>query len=219
MGFEYNILDFQSFLAENTDVKAALSHVSQARKLAKGNTIVAQDTSSQDIYVLQTGRAKAVIYSEGGHEIHLAEFYAGTLFGEIAALLNMPRTSNVIAHTKAAVDVIPAADFKRLMRQYPELALYMTQLLAKRLQQTSQSLFESHVFTVTQRIYQDLLRKSEPYALDTERQRLTPAPSVTSLSKSLNVTREAASRAVTKLTQQGLVKKQKDYWDIIRPEF
>lgn len=219
MDFEYDILDFQNFLAENVEVEAALSDVSQARKLAKGNTIVAQDTPSQDIYVLRTGQAKAVIFSEGGHEIHLAEFSSGTLFGEMAALINTPRTSNVIAQTKAVVDVVPAADFKRLMRQYPELALYMTQLLAKRLQQTSQSLFESHVFTVTQRIYQELLRKSEPDALDTERHRLTPAPSVTSLSKSLNVTREAASRAVTKLTQQGLVKKQKDYWDIIRPEF
>ncbi|WP_026942243.1 Crp/Fnr family transcriptional regulator [Hellea balneolensis] len=219
MDFQYNILDFQRFLAENADIHAAFSDVSQSRKIAKGNIIVAQDEPGQDIFLLRVGRAKAVIFSEGGHEIHLAEFMPGTLFGEMAALLNAPRSSNVIAHTKAVVDVIPAAEFNTLMRRHPKLALYMTQMLAKRLQQTSQSLFEGHVFTVTQRIYQDLLRKSEPDSTDTERMRLAPAPSVTSLSKSLNVTREAASRAVTKLTKQGLVKKQKGYWDIIRPEF
>jgi len=219
MDFQFNILDFERFLQENSDVKFALSDVSQSRSIDKGKIIVAQEDPGQDIYLLRMGRAKAVIFSEGGHEIHLADFMPGTLFGEMAALLNARRTSNVIAQTKATVDIIPAVEFNSLMRRYPELALYMTQMLAKRLQKTSQSLFEGHVFTVTQRIYQDLLRRSEQDMSDSERLRLTPAPSVTTLSKSLNVTREAASRAVTKLAQQGLVKKHKGYWDIIRPQF
>lgn len=219
MDFQFNILDFERFLQENSAVKAALSDVSQSRGIDKGKIIVAQEDPGQDIYLLRMGRAKAVIFSEGGHEIHLADFMPGTLFGEMAALLNARRTSNVIAQTKATVDIIPAVEFNSLMRRYPELALYMTQMLAKRLQKTSQSLFEGHVFTVTQRVYQDLLRRSEQDMSDSERLRLTPAPSVTTLSKSLNVTREAASRAVTKLAQQGLVKKHKGYWDIIRPQF
>lgn len=219
MDFQFNILDFERFLQENSAVKAALRDVSQSRSIDKGKIIVAQEDPGQDIYLLRMGRAKAVIFSEGGHEIHLADFMPGTLFGEMAALLNARRTSNVIAQTKATVDIIPAVEFNSLMRRYPELALYMTQMLAKRLQKTSQSLFEGHVFTVTQRVYQDLLRRSEQDISDSERSRLTPAPSVTTLSKSLNVTREAASRAVTKLAQQGLVKKHKGYWDIIHPQF
>ena len=219
MDIQHNILDFERFLAENPDIKMAMSQVSKSRKVEKGKIILAQDDPGQDIFLLRMGRAKAVIYSEGGHEIHLAEFTPGTIFGEMAALLNAPRTSNVIAQTKSVVDMIPAAEFNKLMQQFPKLALYMTQMLAKRLQQTSQSLFEGLVFTVTQRVYQDLLRRAEPDKSDSERCHLSPAPSVTSLSKSLNVTREAASRAITKLTQQGLVKKQKSHWDIIRPHF
>jgi len=95
----------------------------------------------------------------------------------------------------------------------------MTQMLAQRLQQTSQNLFESHAFSVSQRLYADLLRRSLPSLNSPEIYRLTPAPSVTTLSEGLNVSREATSRALTKLTTRGLVTKEKAYWEILRPEF
>jgi len=168
---------------------------------------------------LRDGAEKVVIYSKGGHEVQLAEFTSGTLFGEMAALLGASRSSNVVAHVDCMLETISAKDFKILMQDFPKLAIYMTQMLAWRLQQTSQNLFESHAFTVPQRLYEDLLRKSQRSPNSAEIFRLSPAPSVTTLSEGLNVSREATSRALTKLVSRGLVTKEKTYWDILRPDF
>ena len=214
-----HIQNFHDFLSSNTDIMARFERLCISRKVPKGNTIVDQDQGDQDMFLLREGAAKVVIYSKGGHEVQLAEFTGGTLFGEMAVLLGTARSSNVVALTECKLDTISAKDFQALMQEFPKLAIHMTQMLALRLHQTSQKLFESHAFTVPQRLYQHILRRSEPTPISTEIYRLSPVPSVTSLSEGLNVSREATSRAVTKLISRGLVKKEKAYWQVLRPDF
>lgn len=214
-----HIQNFQEFLAANADVKTSFDRACHSRNIPKGHVIVGQDEGDQDMFLLREGEAKVVIYSRGGHEVQLAEFSRGTLFGEMAALLGASRSSNVVAQIDCTLDIISAKDFQALMQDFPKLAIYMTQMLAQRLQHTSQNLFESHAFTVSQRLYADLLRRAQKNPISDEVYRLTPAPSVTSLSEALNVSREATSRATSKLTSRGLVTKKKNYWDILRPDF
>lgn len=214
-----NSINFQDFLSAHTDIAAAFKHVCHTRTISKGHVIVGQGETDKDMFLLQSGLAKVVIYSEGGNEIHLAELTPGTLFGEMALLLDKARSSNVVAQMECRLDIISAQDFNSLIKQFPELALFMTQMLASRLQQTSQSLFESLAFTVPQRTYEYLLRRAVQNPKESEVFHLAPAPSVTSLSESLNVSREATSRAVTKLIAQGLVKKDKAGWTILQPNF
>lgn len=212
-------MNFQNFLSAHPDLEAEFNRAANPRNVSKGNIIVGQGEADKDMFLLRKGHAKVVIYSEGGNEIHLAEFTEGTLFGEMAVLLEAARTSNVVALTDCALEIISAKDFNALMSNFPELALYMTQLLAKRLQETSQSLFENLAFTVAQRVYEFLMRHGVQSSKDVETFQVRPAPSVTSISENLNVSREATSRAVTKLISQGLVRKEKLYWDVIRPNF
>jgi len=212
-------VSFQDFLSERNALQTAFKTARKTRKVSKGSLIVGQDETDQDMYFLRMGQAKVVIYSEGGNEIQLAEFSAGTLFGEMAVLLTSSRSSNVVAQTDCELDVISANAFNALMEEFPELAIFMTHMLAKRLQDTSQNLFENLAFTVPQRVYETLLRRSKQSSADAEIYHLSPTPSVTSLSETLNVSREATSRAITKLTSQGLVKKQHSHWEILRPSF
>lgn len=219
MDHQDHILTFQGFLSGQPEIEVAFKEACHSRAFSKGSVIVGQGDSDKDMFLLQKGRAKVVIYSEGGNEIHLAELLPGTLFGEMALLLNAARSSNVVAQTNCSLDIISAQEFNSLIKRFPELALFMTQMLARKLQQTSQSLFESLAFTVPQRTYEHLLRRAVQSAEDKEVFHIAPAPSVTSLSESLNVSREATSRAITKLISQGLVKKEKALWKVLRPSF
>ena len=215
----YNSVNFQEFLAQNKALSTAYKALRSTRNIQKGHIIVGHGDADKEMYLLTQGSAKVVLYSEGGNEIHLAELSPGTIFGEMAGLLGQSRTSNVIAQTDCRVDVIAAKAFADLLKDYPELGLYMTYLLAKRLQETSQSLYESLAFSVPQRVYEMLLRRSEKSETDSEIFNLSPAPSVTHLSESLNISREATSRAITKLARQGLLAKHKRHWNILKPEF
>ncbi len=214
-----HIQDFQNFLIENAEIQIAFENASKTRKIPKGSLIVGQNDEDRDMFLLREGGAKVVIYSRGGHEVQLAELSGGTLFGEMAVLRGANRSSNVVAKSDCTLGVISAKDFQALMHRFPQLAIYMTQMLAQRLQQTSQNLFESHAFSVPQRLYAELLRRSQQRPTSPEVYRLNPAPAVTSLSEGLNVSREATSRALTKLISRGLVSKDKSYWDILRPDF
>lgn len=214
-----HFLKFQDFLSGHPKIEMAFKDVSHSRRLSKSSIIVGQGDTDKDLFFIRKGRAKVVIYSEGGNEIHLAELSPGELFGEMALLLSAARSSNVVAQTNCSLDIISAHDFNSLIKTFPELAVFMTQMLAHKLQQTSQSLFENLAFTVPQRTYEYLLRRAVQSVDDKEVFHLTPAPSVTSLSESLNVSREATSRAITKLISQGLVKKEKTHWNVLRPNF
>ncbi len=219
MGDFKSSLDFAAFMLENAELDAAFKAACHTRAFKKGQSIIGQDDPGREIFLLRKGKAKVVTYSEEGHEIWLAEFTAGFSFGEMAALLDTARTSNVIAASDCAVDIISAADFTELLRRFPEFSIYMMRLMAQRLQNTSRAMFEGLSFTVPQRIYEELLRRSEQDAQSKELYHLSPAPSVTQLSEILNVSRESASRAITRLTKQGLVKKRKKHWEILRPTF
>ncbi|MEP3890044.1 MAG: Crp/Fnr family transcriptional regulator [Hellea sp.] len=219
MDDQNHILSFQDFLSAHADIETAFKDICHSRTYAKGSIIVSQGETDKDMFLLRKGRAKVVIYSEGGNEIHLAELKPGTLFGEMAILLNAARSSNVAAQVSCSLESVSAHDFNNLMKTFPELALFMTQMLASRLQQTSQSLFENLAFTVPQRTYEYLLRQAVQSPADEEVFHIAPPPSVTALSESLNVSREATSRAITKLISQGLVKKEKALWKILRPNF
>lgn len=219
MDNQNHILSFQDFLSAHADIETAFKNICYSRTYAKGSIIVSQGEADKDVFFLRKGRAKVVVYSEGGNEIHLAELKPGTLFGEMAVLLNAARTSNVVAQVNCSLESVSAHDFKNLIKTFPELALYMTQMLASRLQQTSQSLFENLAFTVPQRTYEYLLRQAVQGPSDEEVFHIAPPPSVTALAESLNVSREATSRAITKLISQGLVKKEKALWKILRPNF
>jgi CRP-like cAMP-binding protein len=215
----YNAVSFQDFLTSNSELNTAFKSLCSTRNIRKDNIIVGHGAEDKDMYVLTKGKAKVVLYSEGGNEVHLAQLNPGTIFGEMAMLLGQKRSSNVIAQTECCVDIISAAAFKTLLEDYPELGLYMTHMLAQRLQETSQSLYESLVFSVPQRVYETLLRRGTPAESESEIYKIMPPPSVTHLSESLNISREATSRAITKLKTQGLLAKHKSHWNILKPQF
>lgn len=215
----FDTVNFKDFLAKNSAINADYKTLYSSRSIQKGNIIVGHGDDDKDMYVLIEGKAKVVLYSEGGHEVHLAQFSPGTVFGEMAMLLGQSRSSNVIAQTDCCVETLSVGAFTRLLKDHPEFGLYMTHLLAKRLQETSQSLYENLAFSVPQRVYGVLLRRAVPTAPDSEVYKISPAPSVTQLSESLNISREATSRAITKLKSQGLLAKHKGHWNILKPQF
>jgi hypothetical protein len=60
----------------------------------------------------------------------------GDIFGEIALLDGRPRTANAVAVTDCELFTIERRDFLPLMREEPEIALKMVELLCARLRQT-----------------------------------------------------------------------------------
>ncbi len=193
--------------------------MAKARRFGAGETLIYQGGDDNALFCLESGTVKVVKHSIGGHEIWLAELGAGTLFGEMSALTGTRRSSDVIAISDCAVQVLPAADFLKLMEAYPKFGLYIARMLAARIDRTSRQMFERLSLPATQRVYAELTRMGEQDADNSEVLTISPAQSVTQLSARWNISRESASRAMSTLQKQGLLKKTGDSWHVIQPDF
>ncbi|MBI5033695.1 MAG: MFS transporter [Chloroflexi bacterium] len=100
-----------------------------------GATIVCCGEKADDVYFILSGRAIAGI-EENGNYRSLETMRAGDFFGEIAALMNTPRTANVVADDATTLLQVPATAFRQLM-QNPKLSQLVHMKFFERMSRTS----------------------------------------------------------------------------------
>jgi len=93
-------------------------------------------------YVIIKGDAEVSIPTDTG-PIHVADLHDGDVLGEIAILCDTPRTATVTASSDLKTLRIRKEPFFELLKQFPEMAIEMTRLLAERLTRTTAELVEA----------------------------------------------------------------------------
>jgi CRP-like cAMP-binding protein len=95
------------------------------------------DPGSSPIAICQ-GTVKISVPSVDGHDAVLNVLGKGSIIGEIALLDGRPRTADAVAITDCELFVIERRDFVPLMREKPEIALKMIEILCARLRLTAE---------------------------------------------------------------------------------
>lgn len=93
-------------------------------------------------YVIIRGDAEVSVTTDSG-EIPVAKLKDGDFLGEIAILCDTPRTATVTARGDLKTLRIRKEPFFELLKQFPEMAIEMTRLLADRLTRTTAELVEA----------------------------------------------------------------------------
>ncbi|HEY3043611.1 MAG TPA: ATPase, T2SS/T4P/T4SS family [Vicinamibacterales bacterium] len=75
---------------------------------------------------------------DSGMEFLLAELGPGQMFGEMALLTKKPRTASVVALEPTTCAMLARADFERVMREHPVVALGVAAAFAERLEHANQ---------------------------------------------------------------------------------
>lgn len=202
---------------QNGAARLDLTRQAERNRVSAGSVIISQDEADDRVFLLLEGRARVVLLSENGQEIWLDAFEAGTVFGELAALTGQPRISGIIAETACDLAVYEGKAFFELMRAHGELGLALSRILARRVQHTTQRMFELSALSAPGRIYAELLRMSRPVGSDGRARTITPAPSMKELAMRVNSTRETASRTINDLQRKGLLDKVKDRIELVDP--
>jgi CRP/FNR family cyclic AMP-dependent transcriptional regulator len=119
-----------------------LAYTSDVVTYEPGQVLVRKDDVGDAAYVIIKGDADVSVPADGG-DIIVAELHDGDFFGEIAILCDTPRTATVIAKNELTALRIRKEPFFELLRQFPEMAVEMTRLLAERLTRTTADLIEA----------------------------------------------------------------------------
>ncbi|WP_230170478.1 Crp/Fnr family transcriptional regulator [Rhizobium sp. CECT 9324] len=177
------------------------------RALCAGESLVDFEDSSKDVFIVQTGEVRAVLRFSVGKEAILGTFRRGDILGELAAIDDLSRSASLMAVSEALVTVIPYAVFHDILRQRPDVALSLLQLLSKRVRSMNERLSELSFLDTKHRLYNTLLRLSR-LRTDGGRERIISPPLVhAELAEHIGASRETVSREMSRLAREQLVER------------
>jgi len=115
--------DWLSAILGDADHAAILQgHLVKARYEA-GDFLCRQGDLTDDLYFIEAGRVSAIVDSEGSAPARIRVFGANTVVGEIAFLLNVPRTATLRVDEDAIVWSLTRGAFDQLLTGHPNLIL------------------------------------------------------------------------------------------------
>ncbi|HSE00785.1 MAG TPA: cyclic nucleotide-binding domain-containing protein [Burkholderiales bacterium] len=97
----------------------------------KGTVFFTENQNSDRMYLLEEGQ---VSVTRGGKAIDVVK--AGEIFGEMAAISQLPRSATATARTGCRVVSLDAEQFQRAIQRMPEFALMLMIILINRLRLT-----------------------------------------------------------------------------------
>ncbi len=191
-----------------TIVEQATAHV-VTRSHPANRVILLENDWGGSVYFILEGWTKIRTYNLDGKEVTLNILGKGELFGEMAALDEVPRSTDVITLTPTTIGSIPAQDFIQLIHNEPLAGVRLSQLMAKRLRQVNRRL-RLRESDSQSRVADTLLFLAEGQGKLKQQGTEIPNLPHRELSSLSGLARETVTRVLTKLEKKGLIKRDND---------
>jgi len=172
--------------------------------------IIDQHSDSRDIFFVVEGRVRVVNYSLSGREITFDDLDAGSHFGELAAIDDLPRSASVMALANARLASLPAEQFQEIILEHPSIALKLMKHLAHLVRTSTSRIMDLSTLGANNRIHADLLRMGRKVSADGGSASISPIPVHSDIASRVSTTRETVARVMNDLARKGIVERQKD---------
>lgn len=197
---------FNGLPAEAID--KATSHV-VGRQHPPNQVILLENDWGSSVYFILDGWVKIRTYNLDGKEVTLNILGKGEIFGEMAALDEVPRSTDVITLAPTLIGNMPAQDFVELISTEPKAGIRLAQLMGRRLRQVNRRL-RLRESDSTSRVADILLFLAEGQGKTTENGTQIPNLPHRELSGLSGLARETVTRVLSKLEKKGLIHRDKD---------
>jgi len=104
------------FQSVDEPILESLAGKFKGKTFAAGEVVIKEGDPGDTFYVLLSGKAEASQLGKHGRPVRLGLMNAGSYFGEIALLMDTPRTATVEARTPLSVLTLGRRDFDRLLK-------------------------------------------------------------------------------------------------------
>lgn len=171
------------------------------RRVEKGQALFHQGAEGFEVFVVMSGKLRVASISDQGQMVTLATRFSGEVIGEMAILEQMPRSATVVAERNSRLLVLSRDAFTRLVETNPQMALGLLQHLSGRVREVSQALLEIRAEPLRNRVLNYLASNTNEdgvAAFDVP-QRV--------VAQEIGCTREALSRNLALLCEEGLIAK------------
>ena len=165
-----------------------------------------EGSASTEVYLIESGIVQISSYAANGKHSILREMGAGEIFGEMAAIDGQPRSASVsIVSSQSSLYQITAEQFRQLLMEHPEVALWLTRELANRIRDLTQRTVELATMSVSSRLQSQILKLCERDGVDDDVAIIEPLPTHSELAAMIGTNREAVTRELRELARENLV--------------
>lgn len=171
--------------------------------------ILLENDWGNSVFFVLRGWVKIRTYNVDGKEITLNVLGNGEMFGEMAPLDRVPRSTDVITLTEAMIASLPATDFMELIESEPQSAIRLARLLAQRLRQLNRRLRLREADSGA-RVADILLFFAESQGVKTAQGTEIPYLPHRELSSLSGLARETVTRVLSKLEKKGAIQRLLD---------
>jgi CRP/FNR family cyclic AMP-dependent transcriptional regulator len=196
------------FHALDRDAVKALDAQCAWRRVAAREWVIDYQDDGLDVFFVVGGSVRVLIYAKSGREVILADLQPGGFFGELAPIDGRPRSASVLAISDAVVATMPGAVFLEVLRDHPDVSMYVLKLLAERVRVLDNRVLEYSTLDVRHRISCELLRLARPDPNNSRRGILTPVPTQAEIAARVSTSREAVAREMKVLEREGFLDRQ-----------
>lgn len=193
------------FACAGPDVIQRLAPLFVSRQVPKGTVVFVEGDADGKFFVIGEGKLKAYRNLPGGKSITVFNLEAGDFFGFIPLLDGGPYPVSVSATTASQLYVLTREDFHRALIDVPELCPALLKYTAHRLRgaldQVGQLGYKGAVPRAANALLA-LLANANKFSGKAEV--LLPSSQV-ELARSLDITPENLSRALARLTKDGVI--------------
>jgi CRP/FNR family transcriptional regulator, cyclic AMP receptor protein len=187
---------------------SAFAHVA-IRNHPANQMILLENDWGGSVYFVLSGWLKIRTYNADGKEITLNIVGKGEIVGEMAALEQVPRSTDVISLTAVTIANIPADDFVHLLKSEPLAGMLLAQLMARRLRQVNRRL-RLRESNSASRVADTLLFLAEGQGKVNGKGVEIPNLPHRELSSMSGLARETVTRVLTKMEAAGLIARNHD---------
>lgn len=186
------------------------------RSIARGSVVFAKGDEGAGLFGVLAGTVKISMLSAEGRELVIALINSGEVFGEIALLDGRPRTADATAQTNCELFAIERRDFLPFLRNYPDAALKIIEMLCSRLRRTTGQIQDAMFFNLPSRLAKVLLQLSASKdKTGTQRRILITQREVGQL---IGMSRESINKQLREWSKLKWVKLERGAVTVLRPE-
>jgi len=200
---------------KNSQLKEIAARCNNVR-FKKGDVVFHKTDLSTDLYIVNSGKLKAILMDEEGDEMVLAQFEKGAFFGELSLLDGKGRSATIVADKDSELSVLRQDVFLDLLYKNPQIAVELMTILVGRLRKADEMIESLAFLEVGERLIRTFL--------DTAENRSAPVPGFLrtgklthkELAARIGSSREAVSKCMKVLITKGIVKEADNYILIAR---
>ena len=184
--------------------------------LKRGAAIFSKGDPGTSLFAVISGTIKISISSPDGRNAILNLIGPGEIFGEIALLDGLARTTDAIANTNCELFTIDRRDFIPFVRSQPELAMKFIELLCTRVRRTSDQVEQIILQNLPGRLAGALLRLTDRHKLAQGGR--TIAITQQEISEMVGMTRESINKQLRAWAARDWVRLEHGAIVVLKPE-